>query len=135
MGTRADFYIGNGLKAKWLGSIAWDGYPKGIPNSIKSVTDKEIYREVVADFLKDREDATLPEMGWPWPWEDSSTTDYAYSLKNGKVSASYFGGQWFDPSKKQPERKTGYVKFPNMRAIQKVDYGKRSGLIILTAAK
>lgn len=43
MGTRADFYIevGNELKPKdWLGSIAWDGYPKGIPASIKKAKTK-----------------------------------------------------------------------------------------------
>ena len=30
MGTRADFYIGKGTDAEWLGSIAWNGYPDGI---------------------------------------------------------------------------------------------------------
>jgi len=26
MGTRADFYVGMGKDAEWLGSVAWDGY-------------------------------------------------------------------------------------------------------------
>ena len=26
MGTRADFYIGSGKDAEWLGSVAFDGY-------------------------------------------------------------------------------------------------------------
>ena len=26
MGSRADFYIGEGTEAEWLGSVAWDGY-------------------------------------------------------------------------------------------------------------
>jgi hypothetical protein len=30
MGTRADFYIGRGTEAEWLGSVAWDGYPGGV---------------------------------------------------------------------------------------------------------
>lgn len=30
MGTIADFYVGRGPKAEWIGSIAWDGYPDGI---------------------------------------------------------------------------------------------------------
>ena len=25
MGTRADFYVGVGKKAEWLGNVAWDG--------------------------------------------------------------------------------------------------------------
>ena len=34
MGTRADFYMGTGTGAEWLGSVALDGYqdgPSGIP--------------------------------------------------------------------------------------------------------
>ena len=27
MGTRADFYVGRGDAAEWIGSIAYDGYP------------------------------------------------------------------------------------------------------------
>lgn len=30
MGTRADFYVGRGEQAEWLGSIAWDGNPGAI---------------------------------------------------------------------------------------------------------
>jgi hypothetical protein len=29
MGTRADFYVGRGKDAEWLGSVAFDGYPSG----------------------------------------------------------------------------------------------------------
>jgi hypothetical protein len=37
MGTRADFYIaieGETPHLEWLGSIAFDGYPEGIPPSV-----------------------------------------------------------------------------------------------------
>ena len=34
MGTRADFYVGKGKDSEWLGSIAWDWYPDGIPDNI-----------------------------------------------------------------------------------------------------
>jgi len=30
MGTRADFYVGIGPEAEWVGSIAYDGYPDGV---------------------------------------------------------------------------------------------------------
>lgn len=33
MGTRADFYIGRGENAEWLGSIAWDGDPWPTPSN------------------------------------------------------------------------------------------------------
>ena len=41
MGTRADFYIGRGATAEWIGSIAWDGYPDGIPAPILEATDDD----------------------------------------------------------------------------------------------
>src|SRR5687767_2776564 len=97
MGTRADFYEGRGTEAEWLGSIAWDGYPEGIDDTILKATDSEIYRSRVTAFLESRDDATFTEKGWPWPWDDSRTTDYAYALDEGKVWASCFGHGWFDP--------------------------------------
>ena len=80
MGTRADFYVGRGEKAEWIGSIAWDGYPDGMPDSLLAATSTEGYLQEVTDFFKERDDVTLPEDGWPWPWDDSGTTDYSYTL-------------------------------------------------------
>jgi hypothetical protein len=118
MGTRADFYVGRGETAEWVGSIAWDGYPEGImphaaekkrawvdgplmPAAAKwpvgahlfDATTEQEFRERVARFFEYREDVTLPENGWPWPWENSQTTDYAYAFDGGKVYASCFGHQ------------------------------------------
>jgi len=38
MGTRADFYVGRGETAEWVGSVAWDGYPNE-PWGIGRTTD------------------------------------------------------------------------------------------------
>ena len=140
MGTRADFYVGRGEKAEWLGSIAWDGYPEGIPKSIlKAKQSEEEFRMEVVKELSVRGDSTFPEMGWPWPWDDSRTTDYAYAFEDGKVWASSFGHEWFDPLLPQPideyvegdwEKKQVAI-FPNMSAIKKVNLGKRSGIMIV----
>lgn len=159
MGTRADFYVGRGKQAEWLGSIAWDGYPDGItpsgdelmPPSVPgagqeykridwpagahlfdATTELEFRARVVRFFLH-REDVTLPEQGWPWPWEDSSTTDYAYAFDGGKVWASCFGTEWFDATKPQPEdeRRWKVAVFPNMKDRQNVTMGKRSGVIVV----
>lgn len=132
MGTRADFYVGIGEKAEWIGSIAWDGYPSGIPSEIKRAVTSRTFRREVARFLKEREDATLPKDGWPWPWEDSSTTDYAYAFDKGKVMASCFGDAWFNPSRKQPNKEFPKAQFPNMKDKQNVTLGKRSGLLVIT---
>lgn len=137
MGTRADFYIGRGPTAEWIGSIAWDGYPDGMPRELLGLTDEDLFRKYVVAFLKERDDGTTPDMGWPWPWEDSRTTDYAYALDEGRVWASGFGGEWFPADGKEPdEEDENYIAkktavFPNMSERMNVTMGERSGLIII----
>lgn len=94
MGTRADFYIGIDEKAEWLGSIAYDGYPDGIPESIVRRRAEKAYRKAIASILREYHHATYPEQGWPWPWTDSCTTDYAYALHDGRVFINCFGYGW-----------------------------------------
>src|SRR5690348_12684803 len=97
MGTRADFYIGTGEQAEWLGSIAFDGYridemKKADTSSnadlsacwqIKTAKTADEFRAAVAALLAVNDDATTPDQGWPWPWETSRTTDYAYAFVDG----------------------------------------------------
>lgn len=132
MGTRADFYVGRGLEAAWLGSIAWDGNPGGIDDAVLKAADEATYRTAAEAFIKARDDGTTPDMGWPWPWDDSQTTDYAYAFDDGKVYGSCFGHEWFDPLAKEPpehsDAKTAV--FPNMKDVANVTYGKRSGFLI-----
>lgn len=138
MGTRADFYKGRGEKAEWLGSIAWDGYPEGLPKKLlKSKTLKE-FKENLKSFLDGRDDATLPADGWPWPWNDSELTDYAYAFERGKVYACPFGYGWFIATEDEPngEDNPNFFEgkkaiFPDMRNIKKVKLGRKSGLIII----
>lgn len=143
MGTRADFYAEpEPGKLAWLGSIAWDGYPSGVDESVLKATDAETYQTEVAKFLK-REDGTTPDEGWPWPWEDSRTTDYAYLFRDGKVFASSFGYDWFvvdldkvnggEPMTEDGDHAGSKMAdgiFPDMTDVQNVTYGKRSGLLI-----
>jgi hypothetical protein len=135
MGTRADFYVGRGETAEWLGSIAWDGYPNGIDTDVLKATTEEDYRGAVTVFLGSRNDSTLPERGWPWPWEDSRTTDYAYAFDEKKVYASCFGYGWFDPQDEEadhtPEGQRDTAVFPDMSARKNTRFDKGSGLIIL----
>ena len=114
MGTRADFYIGTGETAEWIGSVAWDGYEWDEDKDCPLMTAKteEEYRAAVAEIAKERDDWTAPEQGWPWPWKDSGTTDYAYYFENGAVSAK------------------DRDDWPNMESRQNVTFGKRSGLIL-----
>lgn len=139
MGTRADFYIGRGKKAIWIGSMAMDGYPDGIPNEIFKISNPNEFQYVVKGFLLAKDNATFPESGWPWPWKDSRTTDYSYSLYRGKVWASCFGNKWFDPMNEpeEYEEKEDNEKeiFPDMTNIQNVTFGRKSGLLTISRRK
>lgn len=96
MGTRADFYVGAGEKAEWLGSIAWDGYVDNESlHPILLSRSEEKYREEVGK-LSERNDFSSPENGWPWPWEDSGTTDFSYFFVRGQVVFCVFGEGYFD---------------------------------------
>jgi len=133
MGTRADFYIGRGKTAQWVCSIAWDGYPSGIPKKLLKATTQEEFAAALKSFTAKRTDVTLPADGWPWPWNDSRTTDYAYAFDDGKVWASAFGYAWFDPLRKErtiPEDAEKVADFPDMSSQQNVTLGERSGVIV-----
>jgi hypothetical protein len=104
MGTRADFYIGTDENAEWLGSTGWYGHPDGLGltlptrrvvvgnystnetadfpegKGILDATTEEEFRTRVAQYFENREDVSRPEDGWPWPWDTSATTDYAYAF-------------------------------------------------------
>ncbi len=136
MGTRADFYIKNKEELEWLGSIAWDGYPEGLTlksnasAQILEAKDESDFRDHVLRFMNEREDSSYPKDGWPWPWDSSNTTDYSY-IFDGKTFVNCFGKELVDddgnPDKKYPSKK---FTFPDMKNIQKVNFGKKSGLLV-----
>lgn len=174
MTTRADFYVGVGPQAEWLGSIASDGYPSGVsaepedeekvraqysgsaylrPSDIEELVqserasafgqhilqeqDEAKYRQLVKSFVEARPDGTLPSHGWPWPWDTSATTDYAYFLFEGKVLASSFGGPLFDPLGEEPNEENdakpvgALPKLPDMSSRKNVRWDKGSGVIVM----
>ena len=150
MGTRADFYVGRGPNAEWLGSIAWDGYDiTGV--KIEEAKTVKTFRKRVAAFLASRDDATLPEHGWPWPWDDSTLTDEVWAFDKGQLwnAHGYPEARWYKVDKdggseqfrgdedEQPERfakweaKHEIAVFPNMKDKASVTLGKRSGLLVI----
>jgi hypothetical protein len=100
MPTGADLYIGDQDRAEWLGSYMYDGEPWFLAKEIVLARGVQEYREAVSNHLVQRNDATLSYQGWPWPWNSSRTTDYAYTWKDGALWGSNFGKPWFavDPS-------------------------------------
>ena len=144
MGTRADVYLGKDEHAEWLGSIAWDGYPEGLPKVITASRQEQGYRGAVAYFVQERDDGTHPDQGWPWPWNNSRTTDCAYTFSDDEVWCSRFGRPWarvHDYLRWTEEQSDDYSKqkqkvlFPDMSARKATTFGERSGLIILEARK
>lgn len=141
MGTRADFYVGISSDAEWLGSIGWDGYPSGIADNVKKASTEEEFRAAVAAFIAE-EQGTTPEMGWPWPWNTSMTTDYAYGFASGRVMAND-GRGWIPVGKAEEIENDGAdddevseeivapSDWPDMSARKNVALDHRSGLIIL----
>ena len=100
MGTKADFYVGRGPTAKWVGSVKYDGYtwvekPKCALMNAK--TEKQFLAAVTK--LPKTEEYYFIEVknGWPWPWSDSGTTDYAYFFQDGKVYVSSWDAQCYPP--------------------------------------
>lgn len=144
MGTRADYYVGRGEKAQWLGSTAWDGYPEGIDQEVLQATTKNDFIDALMKFFETRNDVSGPDHGWPWPWEDSNTTDYTYAFDDGKVWASCFGSNWFDPLVEQPRTEEGdrldlpgsvEAVFPNMKEFQNIAWDNRSGVMLIQDGK
>lgn len=121
MNERADFYVGRGNDAEWLGSITWNGHPKGLAfesegvdlpilgttevtvSSFRSLggtktltaNTEEHFREGIKELAQSREDFVTPDKGWPWLWPSSALTDYAYAYDAGTVYASHRGSDWF----------------------------------------
>ncbi len=103
MGTRADFYVGRGPHAEWIGSLAFDGDPRSIQPFVLSAHREDDFRAEVATHLLDNDpSATTPDQGWPWPWADSRTTDYAYAFDGGTVYVSRFGSPWWSATEEEP---------------------------------
>lgn len=94
MPTRCDFYVGDGPGAEWLGSYSFDGQPVELGKAILRATSENEYREAVLRDLMERPDGILPEEGWPWPWNDSYITEYAYSWIHGALWGQSTG-EWF----------------------------------------
>lgn len=135
MGTRADFYIKEDKEWEWLGSVGWDGYEwhEDKNNPLILSKTKELFKNAVKFIELHRDDFTLPEQGWPWPWNDSTLTDYSYVFENGKVDVYIFGELVIGYDDELEEDITTETKseFPDMSEIQNVTLGKRSGVIII----
>lgn len=112
MGTRADFYVGIGKEAEWIGSVSRDGYTwdEDKDSRIAKATTEAEYREAVRETLTRRSDGFFPENGWPWMWNDSNTTDYVYAFCHGRVHTINEEAEWPDMSDQSNFLKSQFLK-------------------------
>jgi len=86
--SKADFYVGTGTEAEWLGSLLCNGSIWYIPLEILIQINKTMFEELTLEFLRNRGGIVPDEGGyWPHMWEDSLMTDYAFifDLETQKV--------------------------------------------------
>lgn len=89
MGTRADFYLGRGERATWLGSISLNAAPARLAEGrtaprVLATRSPHVFRAAARAIIRKsivNGDAWSAGMGaaWPWPWPTSEQTDYAYA--------------------------------------------------------
>lgn len=88
-------------------------------------------------MLAGREDATTIDQGWPWPWNDSGTTDYSYYFRNNQIlwAGNRFAKFPMDSSfmANYATREDLYEEndgiFPDMSSKKNITFGPRSGIL------
>ena len=151
MGTRCDFYVqikpGKMRIKDWRGSLGWDGYPGGLIHEqvgnpgFFGVTRTSDFLAAIKGVFAKRDDFTHPDMGYPWPWNDSWMTDFAYVFNEPehRVDVYFFGKllppeHWYDEPHFNPETEKVAI-FPDMTSKQNVTLGPRSGLTVVQGGK
>lgn len=99
---KADFYVGMGRDADWIGSISRCGSVYEISTPILLQVNRVMYEELVIEYIKFCEGLVANHIcQWPWQWPDSQMTDYSYFFlpEFEKVYVSIGGHDLLDPIK------------------------------------
>jgi hypothetical protein len=102
MMERADFYVGMGESADWIGSISKGGSIWEIPTDIIIQVNRVMFEEMCIEYIKSKQGVVANHIcQWPWDWEDSRLTSFAYifSPEHEKVYVSIEGNDLMDPLK------------------------------------
>ena len=127
----ADFYIGTGPTARWLGTLAEVGGPVELARlgatgdaettEVLSAADLGTYEAAVAALLTRQRAVEIGfvaapdpdgEAGWPW-LATTSGGWYAYAFVDGQVRVSAHGGPWFRPDLDRPDGGAGVASGPD----------------------
>lgn len=99
---KADFYVGMGRDALWVGSVSKSGEIWDMSIDILIQVNKTMYEELAVEYINFYDGIVANHVcQWPWPWADSKMTDYSYIFmpEYEKVFMSMEGGDLLDPIK------------------------------------
>jgi hypothetical protein len=139
MGTRADFFVGVGPTAEWIGSTSYDGDPRGLGAAPLMAQSELEFRAAVKRMLDNPGLLTTrPEEGWPWPWTDFRTSDYGYAWDPERGAVASSGRAWVTAQQLRDDHDCIY-EGPDLRDDEVVDMSRykkadtlaKSGLIFL----
>jgi len=94
MHTRADFYIGRGPAARWLGSLAAGGAPGNMSRGALLSSSAEAFECEITALLRRKGRCAAEGYVWSWPWSSSLNTTYTYAFEKGAVFVASFGEPW-----------------------------------------
>jgi hypothetical protein len=127
----ADFYVGTGPDARWLGSLADVGGLVELARlgaagdaettAVLSATDRSDYEVAVATLLVRQRAAEVgfvavsgPEGKAGWPWLSTTSSGwYAHAFAEGQVLVSAHSGPWFRRDPRGPDGGAGAVTGPD----------------------
>ena len=99
---KADFYVGLGRNAEWIGSVSKCGEVWEVSPKLLLQVNQTMYEEEVIEYINFCEGVVANhKCQWPWTWVDSRMTDYSYFFlpEMEKVYMSIEGGIILDPVK------------------------------------
>lgn len=99
---KADFYVGMGEDADWVGSVSKGGSIWYVPIELLIQVNRVMFEELAIDYIKSCNGIVANHIcQWPWPWNDSKFTPYSYifSPEHEKVYLSIEGEDLLDPIK------------------------------------
>lgn len=118
MTDHADFYVGTGPDARWLGSLAdldHTAEPAGPLSAVAGLlaaATRSAYEAGVAALLAEHRAREVGFVALPgpgeaggWPWLAATSGGWnAYTFVDGRVLSSARGGPWFVPNPDLPDR-------------------------------
>lgn len=98
--NKADFYVGMGPEADWIGSVSKCGNVYELSTPILLQVNRIMFEELSIEYIKFCEGVVANHIcQWPWQWPDSRMTDFSYIFlpQMEKVYVSIQGGDLLDP--------------------------------------